>query len=118
MQLRKEQRLKDKDNKTNELLLDALIRTACGDNKALDVRMTYQKVLNDVDIKLAQTKELYTPRVIANLHLLQQYTQQLLKLGQYRLGRVDASLLVASSNYRLNDGKTLARRIKGLFNYY
>jgi hypothetical protein len=41
MQLREEQRLKDKDNGTNELLLDAFIRTACEDNKALDIRMTY-----------------------------------------------------------------------------
>jgi hypothetical protein len=80
--------------------------------------MTYQEVLDNVDIKLAQTKELYTPRVIADLHLLRQYTQQLLKLGQYRLGRVNASLLVAFSNHRLNDRKTLARRIRGLFNYY
>jgi hypothetical protein len=118
MQLKEEQRLKDKDDETNELLLDALIGNACGDDEALDVRMTYQEVLNDVDIKLAQTKELYTPRIIADLHLLRQYTQQLLKLGQYRLGRVDASLLVASSNHRFNDGKTLARRIRGLFNYY
>jgi hypothetical protein len=53
MQLREEQRLEDKDNGTNELLLDALIGTACGDNEALDIRMTYQEVLNDVDIKLA-----------------------------------------------------------------
>jgi hypothetical protein len=118
VQLREEQRLKDKDNRTNELLLDALIGTACGDDEALDVRMTYQEVLDDVDIKLAQTKELYTLCVIADLYLLQQYTQQLLKLGQYRLERVDASLLIASSNHRLNNGKTLAQRIRGLFNYY
>jgi hypothetical protein len=75
VQLREEQRLEDKDDGTNELLLDALIGTACGDNEALDIRMTYQEVLNDVDIKLAQTKELYTPRIIANLYLLRQYTQ-------------------------------------------
>jgi hypothetical protein len=83
MQLKEEQRLKDEDNRTNELLLDALIGNACGDDKALDVQMTYQEVLDDVDIKLAQTKELYTSRIIADLHLLRQYTQQLLKLGQY-----------------------------------
>ena len=75
MQLREEQRLEDKDDRTSELLLDALIGNACGDNEALDVRMTYQEVLDDVDIKLAQTKELYTPRIIADLHLLRQYTQ-------------------------------------------
>jgi hypothetical protein len=71
-----------------------------------------------MDIKLAQTKDPYTSRIVADLHLLRQYTQQLVKLGQYRLGRIDASLLVAASNHRFNDGKTLARRIRGLFNYY
>jgi hypothetical protein len=70
MQLREEQRLKDKDNRTNELLLDALIRTAYGDNEALGIRMTYQEVLNNVDIKLAQTKKLYTSCIITNLYLL------------------------------------------------
>jgi hypothetical protein len=118
VQLREEQRLKDEDNRTNKLLLDAFIGTACRDNEALDIQMTYQEVLNDMDIKLAQTKELYTLYVIADLHLLRQYTQQLLKLGQYRLRTVDISLLVAFSNHCLNDGKTLAWRIRGLFNYY
>jgi hypothetical protein len=37
VQLRKEQRLKDKDDGTNELLMDALIGNACGDDEALDV---------------------------------------------------------------------------------
>jgi hypothetical protein len=41
MQLRNEQRLEDKDDRTNELLIDALIRNAYGDNEALDIRMTY-----------------------------------------------------------------------------
>jgi hypothetical protein len=70
MQLREEQKLKDKNNETNKLLLDTLIRNACGDNKALDIRMTYQEVLNNVDIKLAQTKELYTSCIITDLYLL------------------------------------------------
>ena len=70
MQLREEQRLEDEDDGTNELLLDALIRNTYRDNEALDIRMTYQEVLNDVDIKLAQTKELYTLYIIADLYLL------------------------------------------------
>jgi hypothetical protein len=53
VQLREEQRLEDEDDGANELLLDALIGDAYGDNEALDVRMTYQEVLDDVDIKLA-----------------------------------------------------------------
>jgi hypothetical protein len=75
MQLRKEQRLEDEDNGTNELLMDALIRNACGDDEALDIRITYQEVLDDMDIKLAQIKDLYTPCIVADLHLLRQYTQ-------------------------------------------
>jgi hypothetical protein len=70
VQLREEQRLEDEDDGTNELLLDTLIGTACRDNEALDIRMTYQEVLNDIDIKLAQTKELYTLCIIADLYLL------------------------------------------------
>jgi hypothetical protein len=75
MQLRNEQRLEDKDDRTNELLIDALIRNVYGDNEALDVRMTYQEVLDNVDIKLAQIKDSYTPYIIADLYLLRQYTQ-------------------------------------------
>ena len=66
VQLREEQRLEDEDDGEKELLLDALIRDACGDDEALDVRMTYQEVLENVDIKLAQTKDLYTPRIVAD----------------------------------------------------
>ena len=50
--------------------MDALIRDICGDNEALDIRMTYQEVLNDVDIKLAQIKDSYTPYIVADLYLL------------------------------------------------
>ena len=74
MQLREEQRLEDKDDGANELLLDALIGDACGYDEALDIRMTYQEVLDDVDIKLVRTKDPYTSRIIADLHLLRQYT--------------------------------------------
>jgi hypothetical protein len=74
VQLREEQRLEDEDDGANELLLDALIRDAYGDNEALDVRMTYQEVLDDVDIKLARTDNPYTSRIVADLHLLRQYT--------------------------------------------
>jgi hypothetical protein len=33
--------------------MDTLIRNVYRDNKALDIQITYQEVLNDVDIKLA-----------------------------------------------------------------
>jgi len=70
VQLREEQRLKDQDDRANELLLDALIGDTCGYDEALDVRMTYQEVLNDVDIKLARTKDPYISRIVADLYLL------------------------------------------------
>jgi hypothetical protein len=70
MQLREEQRLEDKDNGANELLLDTLIGDACGYNEALDVQMTYQEVLDDIDIKLVRTKDPYTSRIVADLYLL------------------------------------------------
>ena len=54
--------------------MDALIRNTCGDNEALDIQMTYQEVLNNMDIKLAQIKDLYTPCIVADLYLLRQYT--------------------------------------------
>jgi hypothetical protein len=41
VQLAKEQRLEDEDDGMNELLMDALIGNVYGDNKALDVRITY-----------------------------------------------------------------------------
>ena len=50
--------------------MDALIRDVYGDDEALDVRITYQEVLNDVDIKLAQIKASYTPYIVTNLYLL------------------------------------------------
>jgi hypothetical protein len=98
--------------------MDALMGDACGDDEALEVCLTYQEVLDDVDIKLANQKDVYMPLIIADLYLLRQYMQQLLKTGLYRLGRMAASFLVARSNHRLNNGHTLARRIRGLFIYY
>ena len=119
--LREEQRHEDKEaeeDEADELIMDALMGEACSNNEGLEVQMTYQELLNDVDKKLAKGKDEYMPRIVADLHLLRQFTQQLLKQGPYRLGKMEASLLVARSNHRLNDGQTLARRIRGLFNYY
>jgi len=52
------------------------------------------------------------------LSLLRQYTAQLLKKGDYRLGRLAASKLVAQSNHIENDGIALARRIKALLRHF
>jgi hypothetical protein len=80
--------------------------------------MTYQEVFNSVQLHLANQKQAYAPRTISDLQLLKQYTAQLLKKGEYHLGRVAASQLVAQSNHLENDGKTLARRIRALFRHY
>ncbi len=118
VQIREEQRLEDEDDGGDELIMDALMGDACGDDEALEVRMTYQEFLDDVNKKLAKNKDTYMSRIVADLHLLRQFTQQLLKLKPYRLGKIEASLLVARSNHHSNDGHTLARRIRGLLNYY
>jgi len=68
--LREEQRLEDEDDGANELLLDTLIRDTYRDNEALDVRITYQEVLDDMDIKLVRTDNPYTSCIVADLHLL------------------------------------------------
>jgi hypothetical protein len=87
--------------------MDALIGETCGDNDALQERMTYQEVFNNVQLHLANQKQAYAPRTISDLQLLKQYTAQLLKKGEHHLGRVAASQLVAQSNHLENDGKTL-----------
>jgi hypothetical protein len=80
--------------------------------------MTYQEVFDSVQLHLANQKQAYAPWTISDLQLLKQYTAQLLKKGEYHLGRVAASQLVAQSNHLENDGKTLARRIRALFCHY
>jgi hypothetical protein len=42
----------------------------------------------------------------------------MLKKGEYYLGPIKASQLVAKSNYVKNDGITLARRIRALFRHF
>ena len=106
------------DDGSEELLMDALIGETCGDDDALQERMTYQEVFDSVQDLLSNQKAPYAPRTFSDLFLLKQYTAQLLKKGEYHLGRVAASQLVAKSNHIKNDGKTLARRIRALFCHY
>jgi hypothetical protein len=98
--------------------MDALIGETCGDDDALWERMTYQEVFDSVQGHLSNQKAPYAPRTFSDLQLLKQYTAQLLKEGEFHLGRVAASLLVAQSNHLSNNGKTLARRIRALFRHY
>jgi hypothetical protein len=42
----------------------------------------------------------------------------MLKEGEYYIGPIKASQLVAKSNYVKNDGTTLARKIKALFRHF
>jgi hypothetical protein len=71
--------------------MDALIGETCRDDDALYELMTYKEVFNSVQLHLANNKQLYAPRTILDLQLLKQYTAQLLKQGEYYLGRVAAS---------------------------
>ena len=98
--------------------MDALIGETCGDDDALQERMTYQEVFNSVQGHLSNQKALYAPRTFSDLQLLKQFTTQLLKKGEHHLGRVAASQLVAQSNHLKNNGITLARRIRALFRHY
>jgi hypothetical protein len=98
--------------------MDALIGETCGDDDVLQEHMTYQEVFDSVQGHLANQKAPYAPRTFLDLQLLKQFTAQLLKKGEYYLGRVAASQLVAQSNHLHNDGKTLARRIRALFCHY
>jgi hypothetical protein len=106
------------DNRAEELLMDALIGEAYGDNDILEELMTIQEVFDSVQRLLSHLKQSYAPRTLSDLSLLKQYTAQMLKKGPYYLDKFAASRLVAQSNHITNDGKTLARRIRALFRHY
>ena len=76
-------------------MIDALISEACGDSDLLDIPLTDQEVFNHVKGLLFDKKAKYAPQTFLDLSLLRQYTAQLLKKGDYRLGRLAASKLVA-----------------------
>jgi hypothetical protein len=83
------------DNRAKELLIDALIGEAYGDNNILEELMTIQEVFKSVQRLLLHLKQLYTPRTLSDLSLLKQYTTQMLKKGPYYLDKFAASRLVA-----------------------
>lgn len=113
-----EQPKEKEDDGAEELLLDALIGDACGDNDALDQSMTVQQVFDQVQSLLSDKKLEYAARTFLDLSLLKQYTAQMLKKGVYQLNKFEASKLVAMSNHVENDGKTLARRIRALLCHF
>jgi hypothetical protein len=63
-----------RDNRAKELILDALIGEACGDNNALKQAMSIDAVFKDVYRLLANKKQAYAPRTFSDLLLLKQYT--------------------------------------------
>ena len=85
-----------------------MIGETCGDDNALQEHMTYQEVFNSVQGHLSNQKALYTPRIFSDLHLLKQFTAQLLKKEEHHLERVTTSQLVAQSNHLENNRITLA----------
>jgi hypothetical protein len=106
------------DDGAEELLLDALIGEACGDDDILKEPMTIQEVFDRIQSLLSDKKLEYQPRTFFDLSVLKQYTAQMLKKGRYHLDRYAASRLVAQSNHLENDGTTLARRIRALFRHF
>jgi len=76
--------------------MDALIGETCRDDDVLQELMTYKEVFESVELHLAQKGQEYAPRTILDLVLLKQYTAQLLKQGEYHLGRVAASRIEGS----------------------
>ena len=98
--------------------MDSLIGETYRDDDALQERMTIQEVFESVQGLLSHRKTIYTPCTFLDLSLLKQYTSQLLKTGEYQLGKLAVSRLVAQSNYIENDGKTLAWRIRSLLLHY
>lgn len=70
VQLIKAQRIEGEDDGAEEILLDALIGEACGDDEALEERMTFKEVFDDVTRLLGDQKQEYSPCTISDLHLL------------------------------------------------
>jgi hypothetical protein len=62
------------DNGAKELILDALIGEACGDNDALEHPISIKAVFDDVTRLLANKKQAYAPRIFFDLLVLKQYT--------------------------------------------
>ena len=78
---------------------------------------TYREVLNSIKKQINSKYIKLLPRLYFDYYLIQQYVQNLLKKSPCR-GQIEASLLVAESNYSTKDGKILARKIRALFLYY
>ena len=83
------------DDSAEELLLDALIGEACGDNNIIEELITIQQVFDSVQGLLSDVKQLYTLRTFSDLLLLKQYTAQILKKDKFFLDKFAASRLVA-----------------------
>jgi hypothetical protein len=76
------------DDGAEELLMDALIGEACGDDDILEELMIIQEVFDSVQRLLLYQKQPYAPRTFSDLPLLKQYTvyctnitERLLSLG-------------------------------------
>jgi hypothetical protein len=108
------------DDGMEELLLDALIGGACGhgDDETLWEIMTIKEVYDDVSKLLLNKNQVYAPKIFLDLNMLKQFTAQMLKEGEFYMGALPASYLVAKTNHPTNDGKTLARRIRALGRHY
>ena len=104
------------DDGEEELLLDALVAGATGLDEITTEPLTAREV-NEVVTKLLRKGGL-TYRQQQDLDLLQMYTANISKEGGFKTRKVEASLLVARAKHPKTHGKTLARRIRGLYLHY
>ena len=108
--------VEEHDDGEEELLLDSLVAGATGLDEITTEPLTPREV-NEVATKLLRKGGL-AYRQQQDLDLLQMYTANISKEGEFRARKVEASLLVARAKHPKTHGKTLARRIRGLYLHY
>ena len=100
--------------------MDELVASASGViDGALSIPLSTQQVWDEVTANIqGHFQRSFSLQTMRDLSLLQQYSQQLLKNGDYKMKKIEASKLVARSNHRETDGTYLARYIRSLFQHF
>ena len=99
------------DDGEEELLLDSLVAGATG----LDEITTEPLMAREVNELGHKASPKWRPSISPTTRsdLLQMYTANISKEGEFRARKVEASLLVARAKHPKTHGKALARRIRG-----
>jgi len=104
------------DDGMEELLLDSIVAGATGLHEILTEPLTAREVNEHVTKLLRKGGLSY--RQQQDLDLLKMYTANISKEGEFRVRKVEASLLVARAKHPKTHGKALARRIRCLYLHY